>query len=400
MILKKIRQYGVKKAWTIFYEYTIQSIILFLMNPFFRNTGLKNIIMIESHNDFDCNGGAFYRYLLEHKVNENYKIVWVLKHKNRTKLPDNVTWVRAYGPSLRKAYYNWNAKFLLADCLISKKLKVEQISVYLTHGAIALKSVKGKEVVDSTVDYVLAGSPNYDSVYREELSLSEKQQLLYFGFPCTDVFFDDSHHISINNIVKKQFKKCVLWMPTFRKGGHNARNDSSKELPLGIPLIETVDQYKELNVFLSKTDTLLIIKIHPMQDPKTLEKLKDMSNIFVLTGERTKELKLDIYDLIKETDALLSDYSSIAFQYLLLNRPIGFVLSDIDYLNSGLSVDNPEFYLTGHKIYSFDDLMNFIETVRNEKDDYINDRTALVEWLYVSHDGTSCKQLADFLHLV
>ena len=41
----------------------------------FKRIPLKETIILESHNDFDSNGGAFYDYLIKHNFNEKYKIV-------------------------------------------------------------------------------------------------------------------------------------------------------------------------------------------------------------------------------------------------------------------------------------------------------------------------------------
>lgn len=77
-------------------------------------------------------------------------------------------------------------------------------------------------------------------------------------------------------------------MPTFRKGGGYQRNDSRKEQKLGIPLIETQEQYLKLNNYLAENDVFLVIKIHPKQDLDNL-RIQNKSNILVLTGETVKK---------------------------------------------------------------------------------------------------------------
>lgn len=60
-----IREQGWKRLFQIIYEVKINNLITKFVSIIFRRSGLKNIIVIESHNDFDCNGGAFYNYLIE-----------------------------------------------------------------------------------------------------------------------------------------------------------------------------------------------------------------------------------------------------------------------------------------------------------------------------------------------
>ena len=59
-----IREQGWKRLFQIIYEVKINNLITKFVSIIFRRSGLKNIIVIESHNDFDCNGGAFYNYLI------------------------------------------------------------------------------------------------------------------------------------------------------------------------------------------------------------------------------------------------------------------------------------------------------------------------------------------------
>ncbi len=381
------------------YEYSLYNYISEFMGLFLKKRKLLNIILIESHNDFDCNGGAFFDYLIKNNVNLNYKIVWLLKHKIDRKLPTNVTYARLYCPSIKRAYYSWLAKYLLADCVITPKHRENQISIYLTHGAIGLKSVHGKENVHKSVDYILAGSKNYDSVYRYELSVYEHQKLLHIGFPCMDILFKDNRD-ELKKITDYSFSKVVLWMPTFRKGGRQSRNDSTSDLPMGIPIIYDVEEYRKLNKELHHSNILMIIKIHPMQDPSTYSKLVNLSNIIVLDGNMTKKLGIDNYRLMSQADALISDYSSVCYQFLILNRPIGFVLSDVNDLKAGLAVDNPEFFLAGPQIYNIDELKSFVYNVRDNIDTFEDKRIKLLEWLYDYRDGNACERLSSYLNLI
>ena len=68
-ILGYIKKHGILHAIQVFYKYKLNIIYCKFINLFFKNKKLLNMIIIESHNDFDCNGGAFYDYL----VKNNYK---------------------------------------------------------------------------------------------------------------------------------------------------------------------------------------------------------------------------------------------------------------------------------------------------------------------------------------
>ena len=112
-----------------------------------------------------------------------------------------------------------------------------------------------------------------------------------------------------------------------------------------------------------------------------------------------KKLNVDNYRLLKDSDALISDYSSIAYDYLMLNRPIGYDFSDLDSYTNGLCVDNPDEYIAGPKIYCYDELLGFLKDVSEEKDSYKEQRENLCRRIYKYTDGNSSKRIVEFMKL-
>ncbi|GEP65540.1 hypothetical protein CBE01nite_33080 [Clostridium beijerinckii] len=394
-----IKDKGIKRMVQVLYEYKIQIAFTKLCSIFTKNKALKNIIIIESHNDFDCNGGAFYNYLIDNGFNRDYKIIWLLKHDKPDRLPQNVECFFLHKPSLKKAYYICMAKYLLSDNTITDKVRSDQKSFYFTHGAISLKETQGLCDIPSSVDYVLSPSKNYDSILSRELSMSyPNDRMIHMGYPSEDVYFKNITD-EFSKITDGKYNKKILWMPTFRKGGGYKRVDSDAELPFGIPMIDSVEMFEKLDRILNKFGVILVIKIHPMQDLETIANLSETPNIKILTGITVKELMIDNYRLMANVDALISDYSASAFSYLLMNRPIGFVLSDLKDYKLGLCVDNVEDYLVGDKIFTFNDMIKFIENVASNNDVFKDRRSKLIKWLYKYQDGNSCRRLVEFMGL-
>ena len=397
-VIGYIRKNGIKHFFKIFYQYKIDIALRKCILPFVKHKPLKNTIIIESHNDFDCNGGAFYDFLVNNGYLETYQIVWLLKHSKPKSLPKNVKAYYLLRPSLRKCYHICTAKFFCADNTVTDKVRKDQRSFYLTHGSVALKNVKGILTVPPSVDYVLCTSKAYAPIFADQVSISGNTQMLPIGMTSEDIFFR-SVPDEYEKLTSKKYYKRILWMPTFRKGGGEGRNDSSGELPLGIPLVESREMLTRLNEYLASQNILLVIKLHPMQDPETYRGLEETDFIRVLNGQTVKELGIDNYRLLMGSDALLSDYSSISFAFLRLDRPIGFVLSDLKDYKLGLSVEDPEPYLAGQKIFDFDDMLAFIKSVAEEKDLYAEKRHALQDYLFDYRDGNAAKRLADFMGL-
>lgn len=399
-IFKYVRDKGVINAINVVYKYHLEIIIEKIICCFVNKKPLKNIIIIESHNDFDCNGGAFYNYLIEHNYNKKYKIVWLVRYKDNKILPQNVECVPLFGPSIKKAWYICNAKYFTFDSMEVSKPRDNQIMVYCSHGAGGLKSIKGLLTVSDRVNYLLVQSYNYAPIQAEQWSLEwPNNRIVSIGYPVQDILFSEvGSGNEISKITSNKYKKVILWMPTFRKISEAHRNDSNMEFKYGIPLINSLEEFNKLNIFLQEKNILLVLKIHPKQDLSDM-KLKDESNIIILTGQKVKEYNIDNYRLMKDSDALISDYSGVTYDYLQLNRPIGYILDDMNEYKNGFVIDNIHDLIAGQEIYSLLDMEEFIESIYNNIDKYKNKREYLRDYIYEYHDGNSSERLAKLLEI-
>lgn len=398
----RVSRYGLKFVLEIIIRnkvfHRIDQLFMMFGNSIFSSRNLTDTIIIESHNDFDMNGGAFYNFLVKEGYNKKYKIVWMLRNKEPHKLPENVTAFNMFTPSIKKTYILYTAKYMVSDhCIIDRKRK-GQIACYLTHGPIGLKAFKGKVVLPSHLNCVLTPSEFLKPILAEQYDIpypNSIQQIL--GYPMHDVFYNDEAG-DLSHITTQRYKKVILWMPTFRKPMEFSRNDSVGELPLGVPILKDQDSCNQLNSFLQRENTLLIVKIHPMQDLTTV-KICGMSNITILDRNKVKELNIDNYRLMKDVDALISDYSSAAYDFLHTDKPIGFTMDDVKDYKLGLIFDDPIEYMPGHVIYNQEDFMQFIDDVIVGNDPYSDKRKKIFDLFFKYHDGNSAKRLADFMGL-
>ena len=187
-------------------------------------------------------------------------------------------------------------------------------------------------------------------------------------------------------------------MPTFRKGIAFGREDSSAIEPLGIPVFSSMNDLKELNNYLKENDSLLIIKIHPMQDLSTV-KVQNLSNIQVLNGVSIKKYAVNNAQIMKDADALISDYSSAAYDYMHLDRPVGFTMDDAKEYKLGFIVKDPMELIGGQVINNKQDFLSFISDVINGRDIYKKKRHEVFDKIFEFKDGNSCQRLAEFLNL-
>lgn len=401
-VVMRTKKYGLKFVLQVILRNKIyrhvDHLVFQIAKKLWGNHPLQDVILLESHNDFDTNGGAFYNFLIENGYNQKYKIVWLLRNKKPKTLPYHVYGFNMFRPSFCKSYYNCVARYITYDHVPTRRVQSEQKIIYLTHGPFGLKRIKGTEIVPNDVSGILCPSETLAPILAEQYELPYPNDVqLFLGYPIHDALYHPEEG-DLKKIVGEHYEKVILWMPTFRKPLEFGRNDSTRELPLGIPVFYDTADLDELNQMLKNENALLIIKIHPMQDMTTV-KIPKYSNILVLDAHAVKRLGVDNYRLMVDMDALISDYSSVAYDYLHTGKPIAYTMDDVQDYNVGLIVDNPEEFMAGHIIYNKEQFMGFVRDVLAGNDVYAKERAALLDKVFQYHDGNSCKRLADYLGL-
>ena len=216
-----LRKNGIKHTLDVIWQYKIDRLLLRLLRPICLRLPLTDTIVIESHNDFDSNGGAFYDYLIEHGYNERYRIVWTIKNKASKKvaLPKNVTRVPLWRPGVRKDWIFLRAKFFTADEDISGKVRPGQRSYYLTHGTFSLKNAAGLVDIPDSVDHILLGSENVREIETTQFRPQPSTQFLCIGFPLHDRLLMPAVPQLDKVRPDAHFSRVVIWMPTARPSG-------------------------------------------------------------------------------------------------------------------------------------------------------------------------------------
>ena len=74
-IFAYIKKNGISRVFHVIYHYKIDLVLQKIITRLYNNKELLKAIVIESHNDFDCNGGALYDYLIQNGYNKKYKII-------------------------------------------------------------------------------------------------------------------------------------------------------------------------------------------------------------------------------------------------------------------------------------------------------------------------------------
>lgn len=224
----------------------------------------------------------------------------------------------------------------LSRATIPIKLKKGQEMCQLWHGAGAFKKfgysrkdIKNIHSAYKKYTKAIVSSEAIRGCYAEAFGISE-DKVKATGIPRTDIFFNEQYIKSKKDELYEHYpilkeKKVVLFAPTYRgiPFSDEANYDFEK---LNLDRI-----YEEL-----KDEYIFIFKWHPAiynNIQRNIATLPDFSvyNGFYLDLSSYR----DINDLLLITDVLITDYSSVIFDYALVNKPIVYFTYDLEEYENG-----------------------------------------------------------------
>lgn len=371
----------------------------------------KNIIIFTSFPDASENSFAVFDYLTKKEKYKKYLMVWLIndynkinKIKNNTfKLYSNLNTKYIKRNSFLGLYYYFRSKYIFCTHGIFSGVGLSkgQVKVNLWHGMplkrIGLLDNKKKEEI-ATSNYMVATSNIFVDLLAKAFGMG-RNNILNIGQPRNDLLFKTDNSLRKIGIDKEQYNKVFLWMPTYRVSIIGDIRTDGKIKGHGLPLL-TKEEIIKLNNLLYNTKCLFVIKLHPM-DEITAKYFKNLSNMIFIDDEILIDSNVQLYSLIGESDVLLTDYSSVYIDYLILNRPIGFIIDDFEeYKNSrGFVFDKPDDWMPGEKIRTFEELKKFILDIKNGIDKYREIRKEVNKKVNKFKDDKSSERLIEFLNL-
>ena len=176
-------------------------------------------------------------------------------------------------------------------------------------------------------DHIVVGSSRMTKLYNESFGTIKKDTFIKTGVPRTDFLFNELAQKQTQLRLESEFpiireKEVILYAPTYREYdlNHDKFEKSLEKL------------YNEF-----KYDFVLFLRLHPNDDMTYENKFPGF--IYNVTSYP------NLNELAVASDILITDYSSIPFEFALLNKPIIFYAFDIDeYKESrGFIVDYRKF---------------------------------------------------------
>ena len=364
-------------------------------------------ILFFSFPDFADNAKALYEFMRNEPQYEKYDFVWLIKDEKEMKrdLP-RTSFVRlgsdlhfGIGTSAMKAISESGMIFYThTSPLRYVSEKKGQVIVNLWHGC-GYKARKTPIPKKKQFDYGLVPGELFIPV-KAKFWGCKAEQVLPIGYPRYDQLIHPSKEASdFAAEIKGEQKKLVLWMPTYRKTERNEFAVSKIKGYYEIPGLSDERELAELDDFCKDSGIRLCIKRHPKQVRYACE-MRDFSNITFLSHQDLEARGIDLYGLMAHADALITDYSSSAIDYLLLDRPLAFAVNDMEDYGAaqGFVFQDPLKYMPGEHLKSLRDFMGFLEDLKSERDPHAQERKEVYAVTHCPCDGY-CERICKYFGL-
>lgn len=343
------------------------------LNDYYHNLQIdNNLIFLESKNGNDIAGNIFY--LLKELSNKEYadfKVLLSLKtelHVQKRKLLEkygisNV--VLTETGSLKYYKHIYSAKYLFSDATLPSTFvkKPDQVYINTWHGTPLKKlgksnSKRGYGLGNvqrnfSMADYLLYPNPFMQETMINSFMLENlsKAKIMNEGYPRNSIFFDKSAATILKSEMGIKDKQIIVYMPTWR----------------GIYTdLDIKGQNQAVKDYLSKLDELLseeqilYVKLHTV--------VKDQINYKEYNHIKPFPKDYETYNFLNMADCLITDYSSVFFDYACSGKKIIlFVYDEEEYLKTVgtyFSLDDLPF----PKVSNVPDLIKEINTSKNYED--------------------------------
>jgi CDP-glycerol glycerophosphotransferase len=358
----------------------------------------KKLIVFESGvgKQYSDSPRAIYEELVQRKA--DYKFVWICNKKIRFANKKTIR-INRLGP--RYFYYLARARFWVNNQNFPTYLTKRKGTTYIQtwHGTplkkmlFDIENVQGRtsDYVEriykatKTWDYLVSPSPYATNSFKSAFRYSGK--MLEVGYPRNDIFYQEKRFAIAKNVKRNlkipSDKKVILYAPTFRDNQTVGTNKFVFDLKFDL------HQMKEK----LGDDYVLLLRMHVAISNK-LNVPSEFDDFVYNVSDYS-----DIQELFLMTDVLITDYSSVFFDFANSKKPILFFTYDLEeyrdetrgfYMN--LEEESPGPLLrTNEEV--IDNLLNIGEMENDYKDRYVR----FYEKYCGLEDGQASKRVVDLI---
>lgn len=383
-------------------KYYIRQIVMESFSLFLKIMALiipkqKGLILFGSFSAerFGDNSAALFSYI--HKNHPKLTAIWM------TNIDKVVEETKQLGGSVLKRrtfrgiWLSLRAEVVVSSHGIKDAIMFEPFShrpelVYLGHG-IPLKKgwigienipVRFKKASLKKIRYstFMISSSEFSAQLQNGFLPIGKSKIKLTGLPRNDMLFKLDKRTIQKKYNLKEFKYVIFYAPTFRNW----------ELTRFFPFEDY--NIKELNKFCKLNKTCFILRPHH-NDLKNMnsdfwKEINESSTFKIITHEKCS----NVNELLVASDCLITDYSSIFFDFLLLDRPMIFLPYDLEKYEKehGFLVDYDSVSM-GYKPKDQQELLSNLQQIIYGKDEYSSLRNELKNKIHKYQDSNACSRV-------
>ncbi len=327
-----------------------------------------------------------YLFLYSANLNSNIRPIWLAKSAKLAQTLRSRGYEAYFEASWRGRWYALRSSYTIIDAFLQRqnfRYTGRSKIVQLLHGK-GMKKKGYSEPQYRSQDYIFTPSDFVEKLL--PTSFKRNSLIRCTGYPRNDVIFGPvpGSDICINQDLADRLKfissqssqnKILWYAPTFRRGRPTFD-------------LEKILSPRHLNEWLESKNLHLIVSLHPKY--RSQLRSENFSNIFFAEEG-------DYYPLMNYFSLLITDYSSVFTDFLLLDRPIIFYAYDRSEYESqeGLSIDYDK-DTPGLKAQDLCSLMLAIETSLS-LDSYRAERLRIRSQYHRHLDGKSSERAYRFL---
>jgi CDP-glycerol glycerophosphotransferase len=365
-------------------------ILWIILRLFWVFTIKKNRIMFIAYGgrQYGCNPKYIFEYLYDN-YNDTFEYIWCLNDK--TKLPKKYKHIKTVKwNSFSFFYFYFTTKICISN-MERYNLPLRRIQIFINtwHGGGVYKSngisnmeiyanhFRNRKKTNNT--YIISSSEVFTNNMMPYFN-EKKERFLPFGMPRNDMFFN--HNESIINKVKENLNiplksDIVLYAPTFR-GAFNKATFKKIYIDISMLLNALSSIYKKEFFFLFRSH-------YAIEEKESLEE-----NILDVTSYP------DVQELLYTADVLISDYSSVMWDFSLTYKPCFVFAPDLKDYKLERDFSSPPEEWPFPIAQTNEDLRNNILSFDNSK--YIERVKLHHETLGSFEKGNATETISNFLY--
>ncbi len=351
----------------------------------------RNQIIFDSSPEFSDNPKALYDYISSKKT--EYRLVWAVDE-----IQEEVDVPQYKRSTLGRLWQFLRSRYIVTSHGSHPARTKNQVFVNVWHG-MPLKAMGYAENRDVALPFNFDDENYYliatSTIMRNALAAcfnQDARRIFVTGQPRNDKLLKGCQEriLEILKIDPARYNKIILFAPTFRSADY--REDGQLiSYNFNLPDFD-INDFQE---FLKDHGVLCLVKFHRLEEEKATAYFKDAENIKLINTGTLQENLIDIYDIMGCVDILITDYSSVYFDFLLLDRPIIFIVSDLEEYREkrGFVLEPFEFWTPGPKVKNFKEFLGELEKSIENPEYYQEERNVINDLVNYYKDDKSSERL-------